>query len=188
MGFRRNIGATRPCRVNNGFLEVQDSTLSYRTTIPINTDWQCNLYRGTNVSFLLITEDAVYVGTQIGSVGKYSHDGLFLAMYTWEAPQDPTILVGYNNDAGVIKEAWIFENEPSVIHLRGSRKSYYLNAGLVPVERDADDLLSSYTLSSAVNKTTGLHVELRGGGMVDELEQGHWRADPKLSTVYALQF
>ena len=81
MGFRRNIGSTRTCRVRNGYIEIEDSSVTYPTTIPVDTDWQCNMFENPVVSFVIIDGDDIYIGTQYGAVGKYRYDGLLLALY-----------------------------------------------------------------------------------------------------------
>ena len=55
MGFRRNIGSTRTCRVRNGYIEIEDSNVTYPTTIPVDTDWQCNMFESPVVSLLTET-------------------------------------------------------------------------------------------------------------------------------------
>lgn len=187
MGFRRNIGSTRTCRVRNGYIEIEDSGVTYPTTIPVDTDWQCNMFESPVVSFVIIDGDDIYIGTQYGAVGKYRYDGLLLALYTWEAPHDSPDLVGYYNDRGFIREARAYEDDPRTILIRGSRRTFKLDDGMIPEKIDEEDSETAFILRCAMVKETGLHVELKGGVLVDETKHGHWEIDPSLSTVPTLQ-
>lgn len=194
MGFRQNLGATWDCRFHNGYLEIDTpSKRKFKTTVTINTDWQCNMFTGTCVHFLVIEGEDLYVGLRDGSIIRTGLDGLLKALYTWEAPEERIIAtVGYYNGRYGIREAKIDWAEPKLIHVAGVRKSFVLKAEYSALDVDlaegtADDRLSE-SLRESILAGTGIAVMLKGGVLLDEQEHGYWRADKEISTVPTLQF
>lgn len=189
MGFRRNIGATQACRFHDGYLEVEGSSLRYKTDVRVNTDWQCNMFTGPLITFLVIDAGLLYIGNQDGTIVVCDSYGVLQSVHTWSTVELKYVVVGYYNDNGYVREAKLCLSEPDRIVLRGSRRTFVLAPDYhadYPDDEDEEGL--AYELSNAFAKGTGLHVTLKEGGVVDETEHGHWEADPNLSTVPALQF
>lgn len=190
MGFRENLGATWDCRFYKGYLEVDThSKRRFKTTAPINTEWQCNMFTGTCVYFLLIDNDDLYIGLRDGSIIRCGPDGLLKALYTWSAPEERFITtVGYYNGRFGIREAKIDWDEPKLIHVVGLRKSFVLKDEYTVLDVESGDDELSESLRESLVSGTGIAVMLKGGVLLDEQEHGHWRADKEISTVPTLQF
>lgn len=194
MGFRMNLGATRACRFYDGYLEVEGPCpRRFQTTVKINTEWQCNIFEGDRLFFLILADDNLYIGLRDGGINMCGSDGLLKALYTWQAPELKVLtVVGYHNNAGLIEEAKVDWEEPQLIHIDNTRTTYVLNEGLTVLAMDLDDEAIddrlSICLKGALNKRCGLVAMLRGGDLVEETEQGNWRSDPYLSTIPFIQF
>lgn len=194
MGFRQNLGATWDCRFHNGYLEIDTpAKRKFKTTVSINTDWQCNMFAGTCVHFLVVEGDDLYIGLRDGSIIKSGLDGLLKALYTWEAPEERFIAtVGYYNGRYGIREAKIDWDEPKLVHVAGVRKSFVLSEQYSALDVDLEDGSADDRLSESLRESlltgTGIAVMLKGGVLLDEQEHGFWRADKEISTVPTLQF
>lgn len=190
MGFRENLGATWGCRFHKGYLEVDTpGKRRFRTTAPIDTDWQCNMFTGTCVYFLLINNDDLYIGLRDGSIIHCGQDGLLKALYIWEVREERSITtVGYYNGRFGIREAKVDWDEPKLIHVAGLRKSFVLRDGYTALDIDLEDNGLSESLRESLLSGTGITVSLKGGVLLDEQKHGYWRDDKEISAVPTLQF
>lgn len=194
MGFRKNIGATFPCRIKDGYLEVDYPVpVKFQTGIPEEIDWQCNYFTGSQVFWVLITDDYVYTGYRDGTVMKTLHDATIIAGYTWDYQETSYTTVGWSNNGGDVQELQQDEGCDRLLHRVYSRSTFILDKDVniyVPDPEDEDDIALSVLYShmiSHMEKST-INILEKGGDMLDAEKHGHWRTDPDIRTVPALQY
>lgn len=91
MGYNYfNCGNMRSCRIFEGNIEVKDSfdrVFKLPTGIKLNTDWQCNLFWNSEITFLLKTSDgSEIIGYPNGGI-MIRKDNLLVGMNTFEPKQ-----------------------------------------------------------------------------------------------------
>lgn len=193
MGFRVGMGATASCRIHNGYIETDwPSKRKYKTTLNIETDWQCNTYESPVVYFLLWHEDKLYIGLNNGAINVVDRKGLLLAIYTWEPPRLFLSLVGFWRDGeGDMREAVMPIDEPQLIMVKGKYISYVLNKGVealyLPEGIDVAQR-ESLNIVDVKRKMHGLGITLTGGEKFDEEKHGHWEIDSPVAQNNSIQF
>ena len=190
MGFRRNIGSTFPCRLNNGYLEVAyPVTLRIKTSFEVNTDWQTNMFTGTHVWWLLIDGDTLYYGLRDGTALIVRNDGTVVAIHEWDVPEPQDYNpVGYCNRLGELNELLLDNLCPRVVHATKIRASVVLKDGVQVVVPSETSLAMLLRDAIAGGVTSEPVISLKGGVAVVKAEQGHWESVEDLSTVQYLQF
>lgn len=194
MGFRRGMGATMPCRFNNGYIEVgYPRIVRYKTTVNINTDWQTNTFDNPVVCFVLWADNLLWVGNDTGEIVIMDKFGLLQALHEWEAPSSTMLVnVGYYVDNFKVREAIVDIEQPRVIMFKGVWKSYIANEDLDFVYLDLDEGSSDIRFSVAFkeameNPYGGFGLVLNGGRKFDEKRDGYWEVDAVAAINDAIQ-
>lgn len=188
MGFRINMGATTSCRFNNGYLEVDwPIPLKCKTSVKVNTDWQCNTFRSPWVYFTLWDGFRLYVGLKNGLINVIDAHGMLLAVHTWDPGLFTICEAGYwkeeNGNVHIVKS---LIEEPRLLLVEGAFRTFVLNEGLTATFYDprkvTGDARDSMNLLAIQGEIVRLGCMLMGGEMVNEEEHGHWEVDPFAST------
>lgn len=196
MGFRVNMGATLSCRFHDGYLEVDTpSKRRYKTSVDVNTDWQCNVFSSPVVYFVIWDKNKLYIGLKDGMINVCDKNGLLVSLHNWDPPTDMIFSsVGfYKEEIGSVHEALVWWDEPRLIMIRGKRRTFVLNEGLdvmsIDMSVDDSDTRHSRNLVDVLTVETGkLGVSLKGGEPLDEEKHGYWEIDPVAATNDAIQF
>lgn len=180
MGFRINMGAPTPCRIHDGVIEVDwPEPRSYRTDLPITTEWQCNVFKSPYVYFVLWHKEKLYIGTKDGCVIIIDKRGLLLSIYSWEPPSLTVVDVGYfKTENGNTYLARSILEEPRLILIEGLYRTFVLNEGLTAAYFDPSirsaEARDAWNLRVTCLVRRGLGATLLGGETVEEEKHGHW--------------
>lgn len=182
MGFRLNMGATMPCRIHDGYVEVDLPRRGrYKTAIGIETDWQCNTFYGENVRFVLYQDGLVYVGTKSGCINVFDLDGIMHDIYGWRSPSLILEIVGYYKQDGKLYRIYRNMGNDRVLMLSGCYKSFILNEN-VYFDPDLDALRIK---EAKVHDNVVFITE--GGEVLNEKTDGYWVEDDAQSRANAIK-
>lgn len=186
LGWRFEVGATRPCRVMDGKILIESfpGNLEFKTPLPYNCIWQKNVFEGEGICFVLVLEDQerVCIGQTDGRIILLTYDGILAGISSWEVPLRGMNYshMGYYRDSSCTYGTYASPLDPYWVHT--SRRSMRLEK---PVSFDMlhgdynDSDYGAEALSAIIRQQSILASEL-GNGWLDA-GSGQWYIDPSAS-------